>query len=221
VFLYGLSPASAAAANSVYTTYGWPAQTSLPWATCGSISGKEGCYQSGSLGPFGHVCALLSDPPIATATGDMQRVYVVDSDGNLFSSNEVVLTIYNKVDTVFSSNVVTTFNAAGSFLIGAGGGTSTHCLAAANTKFLAIASSASGIPLLFNKTTFAIKTAGNGFPPLPVSAITANAQGYITINFAASGYTGGYYVVSPAGKTVLTGYNGNASVSPSANALTQ
>src|SRR6266849_2053223 len=90
---------------TLFTTYGINAShTSVSWVVCGSTQQSSGCYDSGSLGPFGKVGALIEGNSSTNRTTNTvtRAIYVLDiaSGSNL---NGVTLYVYKKTDTVTSS----------------------------------------------------------------------------------------------------------------------
>jgi hypothetical protein len=107
----GAAPAYATAPDAtLFTTYSmFNNFTTVNWVVCGSTQQTEGCYASGSLGPFGKIGAMIEgNPKTNLKTNTVTRfIYVLDvaSGGN---QNEVQLYVYKKTDAVTpSSDTVT------------------------------------------------------------------------------------------------------------------
>ncbi len=76
--------------------------TQIHWTTCGSLPLTEGCYGSGSLGPFTNACAVVQSVPAPVNLSTVVRyIYVLDSGS---TANGAVLTAYKRTDTVNSSD---------------------------------------------------------------------------------------------------------------------
>jgi len=108
-------PAAAAASTpppdaDLYTSYFFgTGYQNVTWVVCGSTQQTEGCYDSGDLGPFGQVGAMIeSNPAIDLTTNTVTRlVYVVDiASGS--GGNGVELYVYKKTDVVSSTFDTTT-----------------------------------------------------------------------------------------------------------------
>ncbi len=81
--------------STLFTTYSGNL-TSVNWVVCGSTAETEGCYASGSLGPFVGVGAMLESNPSVKGDVVKREIYVVDSG----SADSVKLYVYKKTDTV-------------------------------------------------------------------------------------------------------------------------
>ena len=67
----------------LYTSYSVASgYQTVTWTVCGTTQTTEGCYGSGTLGPFGHAAALIeSSPVVDVATGTVTRyIYVADNE---------------------------------------------------------------------------------------------------------------------------------------------
>src|ERR1700722_3976528 len=70
-------PASAPDANLYTNYYGTP--TSVHWIVCGSTEQTEGCYDSGDIGPFVAVGAMLESNPSTSGDTVSRFIYAVDA----------------------------------------------------------------------------------------------------------------------------------------------
>ena len=66
---------SAAPDSTLFTTY-TASPTSVNWVVCGSTPDTEGCYASGSLGPFVGVGAMLEGDPFVKSNVVTRKIYV-------------------------------------------------------------------------------------------------------------------------------------------------
>jgi hypothetical protein len=158
----------------LYTNY-YGSLTSVNWVVCGSTAESEGCYGSGSIGPFVSVGAMLEGNP--TISGDVvtRYIYVVDA-----GASPVTLYVYKKTDTVSSSydttSVVLYKTVSLSDLVG---GSSVTTYMAANQKYLYIGTSSSPQAVQVQKSN--LKVLEGGIVSGNVSSITSDAYGYITV----------------------------------------
>jgi hypothetical protein len=108
----------AAPDSTLFTTY-TASPTSVNWVVCGSTPDTEGCYASGSLGPFVGVGAMLEGNPFVKSNVVTRKIYVVDSG----SADNVKLYVYQKTDTVTadSDTVVVTLQRTVSLPLTGGG----------------------------------------------------------------------------------------------------
>lgn len=73
--------------------------SSVSFVVCGSLPQSEGCYSSGSFGPFGFVGAILEGIPSTLGDSVQRGIYIVDVAGG-GNGNEVMLYRYLKTDTI-------------------------------------------------------------------------------------------------------------------------
>jgi len=160
-------------ANLYTNYYGTP--TSVNWVVCGSTAETEGCYDSGSIGPFKGVGAMLEGNPSVSGDVVTRYIYVVDS-----AASPVTLYVYKKTDTVsstFDTTVVTLDKTASlSQLVG---GASLTTYMAANNKYLYIGTSSSPQAVQVQKSN--LKVLEGGIVSGNVSSITSDAYGFITV----------------------------------------
>jgi len=166
---------AAPAANLFTNYYGTP--TSVNWIVCGSTTDTSGCYDSGSIGPFVSVGAMLESN--ATTKGDVvtRFIYVVDA-----GASPVTLYVYKKTDTVtssFDTTVVTLFKTES--LAPLVGGSSVTTYMAANAKYLYIGTSLSPNGVSVSKSTLKVSELGGFSPPTNVTSITSNQYGFVTV----------------------------------------
>jgi hypothetical protein len=187
---------------TLFTTYGINAtHTSVSWVVCGSTQQSTGCYDSGSLGPFGEVGALMEGNPSTNRTTNTvtRAIYVLDiASGS--SLNGVTLYVYKKTDTVTSTFDTTTVTLSKTISLPLVGGSSALASMAANNKFLFIGTNKSPEAVEVQKGTFSITQIGGFSPPINVSAITADQYGYVTVQFGSfSTGENGFVVLGPDG----------------------
>ena len=180
--------------SGLYTTYTTDsAKTTLSWVECGSLSGSEGCYGSGSLGPFGHMGSMVESAKVYdNREGTVTRfLYVVDSAYGSGQSG-VALNVYQRVDTIAGSFVTTTFTLKKTLSLSLTGGNQAVIYMAANKGYLVIGSSNSTEALQVNKRNLAVTPLGiiSGAP----FSITADNYGYITVTSLS-----GFFVIGPSG----------------------
>lgn len=202
--LFMLSPLAAHAQTpsapdaNLYTNY-FGSPTSVNWIVCGSTTGSSGCYDSGNIGPFVSVGAMLESG--ASVSGDVvtRFIYVVDA-----GASPVTLYVYKKTDTVtstFDTTVVTLFKTISlSPLVG--GSVTTYM--AANAKYLYIGTSLSPNAVSVAKGTLKVTELGGFSPPLNITSITSNQYGYVTVT-QGSGILTGFTVFGPTGGAVEDG----------------
>ena len=187
---------------TLFTTYGIDAtHTSVSWVVCGSTQQTEGCYDSGNLGPFGKVGALMEGNPSTNRTTNTvtRAIYVLDiaSGSNL---NGVTLYVYKKTDTVTSTFDTTSVTLSKTISLPLVGGSSALASMAGNNKFLFIGTNNSPEAVEIQKSTFSITQIGGFSPPINVSAITADPYGYVTVQFGSfSTGENGFVVLGPDG----------------------
>jgi hypothetical protein len=196
IFLAGSIASHAAAIDAgLYTTYTtYDAKTTLSWLVCGSLADSSGCYQSGSLGPFGEIGTVIEgSKTYNNSKGTVTRyLYVIDQEYGS-AQDGVALYAYKRVDTITSSYVTTTFTLEQTVSLPLTGGSSATVFAGGNSGYLVIGSSLSTVPVEVTKKTYAVSSI-DIISQVPVS-ITADNYGYITVTSADA-----FFVVGPNGQ---------------------
>jgi hypothetical protein len=183
-------PAAAPPDANLYTNY-YGTPTSVNWIVCGSTEESSGCYDSGNIGPFAAVGAMLEGNPSVTGDVVTRFIYVADA-----GDAHVILYVYKKTDTVtssFDTTVVTLFKTIDLPLTG-GSGVATYM--AANPKYLYLGTSLSAQGVAVTKSNLDVTRLGGFSPPTNVSSITSNQYGYVTVTqgtaFTVYGPDGSY-----------------------------
>ena len=186
---------------TLFTTYSVSTDhKNVTWVVCGSTQNTEGCYDSGSLGPFGYIGAMMeSAATVNRTTNTVTRfIYVLDiaSGSNL---KGVQLNVYKRTDSVtpnFDTTTVTPFKTLPLSIIG---GNTAHASMAANNNFLFVGTNRSPAAVEINKHTFTTSSIPGFSPPINVAAITANQYGYVTVTFGSLTGESGFVVIGPDG----------------------
>ncbi|MEW9624588.1 hypothetical protein [Rhodanobacter geophilus] len=192
--------------NNLYTTYTMSnSYTYLNWMVCGSTEETEGCYDFGSLGPFGRIGAIIEDNEITNyTTGTVtQNFYVVDQAAN--GGTGVTLYVYQRTDTITNSFDTTTMTLSHTIPLSLTGGTDATTYMAGNNSILLIGTNKSAYALEVQKSDFASRMVGGFSPPSNVSSITTSRYGYITVTFGDNGF----YTLDPSGRSSGDGGGGD------------
>jgi hypothetical protein len=131
------APAVVAAPDStLYTSY-YPSSgyKNISYVVCGSTQDSEGCYASGTLGPFGHAGALIEGNAHTKENSVIHDIYIVDL-GNGSAASEVKLYVYKKIDIVTSSSDTVTVQLVNTVPLPLIGGGAARCSMAVNGGFL-------------------------------------------------------------------------------------
>jgi hypothetical protein len=192
------SQTPAAPDANLYTNY-FGSATSVSWIVCGATQQSSGCYDSGSIGPFVSVGAMLESNPQVSGSVVTRFIYVVDA-----GASPVTLYVYKKTDTIsssFDTTVVTLFKTVSlSQLVGG----SVTTFMAANNKYLYIGTSLSPNAVYVSKGTLKVTEIGGFSPPLNITSITSNQYGYVTVT-QGNGLFTGFNVFGPTGGAVEGG----------------
>jgi hypothetical protein len=188
--------------GTLFTSYGISTDhTTVSWVVCGSTKDTEGCYDSGHLGPFGSVGALLESAPLTGSPANTvaREIYVLDVAGGA-SQTEVNLYVYTKTDIVSASSDKTVVVLKDTIGLPLAGGTTAQASMAANQKFLFVGTDQTPYAVIVAKKGFAVTQTGGFDPAINVTAITGDPYGYVTVTFGtfASG-NNGFYVYGPNG----------------------
>ena len=186
--------------STLYTNY--TVDTKLQnatWVVCGSTAATEGCYASGSLGPFGRIGAMLESPIVINGSTVTRQIYVIDvATGS--ARNGVSLFVYMKKDVVSASDDTVTVTLERTIPLPLVGGGTASALMAANSSYLYVGTKESTQAVTISKYNWAVTAVGGFTPSLPVAAITADNYGYVTVTFGApGGQSSGFYVFGPKG----------------------
>jgi hypothetical protein len=168
-------PASAPDSGLYTNYYGTP--TSVHWIVCGSTEQTEGCYDSGDIGPFVAVGAMLESNPSVDGDVVTRFIYVVDS-----GASPVSLYVYKKTDTVsstFDTTVITLYKTISLSALVGGANLTTYM--AGNLKYLYIGTSLSPNAVSVNKVTLKVSELSGFSPPADVTSITSDEYGYVTV----------------------------------------
>ena len=186
---------------TLYTTYSVATDLeTASWVVCGSTAESEGCFGSGTLGPFGHIGAMLEGQPAVNGSTVTREIYVLDTASGT-AANGVTLYVYTKTDVVSSSDdqASTTLTQTVPLPLLVGGSTVTAYMAA-NSVNLYVGTNQSTSAVSIVKDQWTTRSIGGFSPPLTVGGITANAYGYVTVTFGAvGGEFSGFYVFGPTG----------------------
>ncbi len=170
--------------------------TELHWVTCGSLPLTEGCYGSGGLGPFTNACAVVQSVPVAVNSFTVIRyIYVLDTGS---SPSGMTLTAYKRTDTVSQTNdTISITTQAVVPLPALVGGSGVTCSMAQNPTNVFAGTNPGTTAVAINKSTYGVGLAGlfTG----PVTAITADSYGYVTIDQNQNG-SHGNTVYAPNGQ---------------------
>ncbi len=199
--LHAQTTPPAAPDAGLYTTYNMSTDgngnaTTVHWTVCGSTQQTEGCYGSGSIGPFMILGALLEGEPVVNGNVVTRSIYAVDM-GN---GNAVTLYVYRKTDTLSLSNDTTLVYLTNVINLPLVSNTAAHTFMAANSGFLFVGNSAGSQALKISKSDLSITTIPGFSPPANLTRITANAYGYVTVTEG-----NGFYVFGPNGNMVEDG----------------
>jgi hypothetical protein len=203
--LYAQNSAAAPAApdSTLYTTYSG-SSTNLSWIVCGSTQETEGCYDSGSLGPFVGIGAMLESNP--TVKGDVvtRELYIVDS-----GATAVKLYVYKKTDTVSSTFDTTTITLSKTISLPLTGGSNALASMAANNSFLFIGTNQGEQAVMVQKNNLAVSKVGIYILGINVTSITSDEYGYVTVTQTGSDGSSGFAVFGPNGEAQEDGGGAN------------
>jgi hypothetical protein len=187
--------------STLFTTYQSNSNKTLAWVTCGSTKDSEGCYGSGTLGPFKRACAVMESRPIYRGDTVIRDIYVLDG-GNRVSSS-ISLYVYKRTDIVTSSNDTINITLVEQLTLPLTSGSKASCSMAANADFIFVGTDISTNAIEVNKSTYNMNGAGDF--SLPVTAIVANNYGYVTITQGTTSPNLGFTVYDPSGGGVEDG----------------
>jgi len=178
---YSATPRTLDDAN-VFTYYNFvPGGSSINWTTCGRTGGISGCFGSGSIGPFAGPCAIMEGKPTTSGNTLNQYVYVVEASTTGFQY--AVLDIYQKQDVINGSDTPS-MSLVRRINLNLKVGLKTACFMAGGPRYIFIGTVLSARAMRFDTVTQKLVAEGsNSVPTGLVSQITADARGFVTINY--------------------------------------
>jgi hypothetical protein len=195
--------AAAAPDSTLYITYSLfssSGQTTVSWVICGSTQESEGCFDSGSLGPFVAVGAMIEGTPSVQGSVVTRAIYVVDS-----GSASVKLYVYKRTDTITASFDTTKITLAHTVTLPLTGGTTALCSMAANSGFLFIGTDQSPEAVEVTKSNLKVTQLGGFSPPINVTAVTADQYGNVAVTQGNSSGESGFSLYGPNGEGLEDG----------------
>jgi hypothetical protein len=180
--------------STLFTTYQNYGNNNITCVTCGSTKNTGGCYGSGTLGPFARVCAVMEGRPVTVGNTVTRSLYVLDGGSN---TSSVSLSVFKKTDTITNNSDTVSITPSKKLTLPLTGGSNALCSMAANDGFIFVGTNASPNAFKVNKLTYSLTRAG-AFS-LPVTAITANDYGYVTVTQEAATQGSGFSVYGPNG----------------------
>jgi hypothetical protein len=214
IFLFAAAALSAQAPaappdSGLYTSYYFfGGYQNVSWVVCGATQETEGCYDSGSIGPFGNAGAVIEGNPSVNATTSTvtRALYVVDTAAG--SGTGVALSVYKKTDVVTSTFDTTTITLVKTVNLPLTGGSGAVAYMAANSGYLFIGTNLSASAVRVQKSNLATESIGGFSPPINVTSITSDKYGYVTVTFGDSiegSGNNGFYQFGPNGSSVGDG----------------
>lgn len=190
---------------NLYTSYSFSnSLQQVNWLVCGSVPGSEGCYGSGSLGPFGSVGSLMEgNPQVLNASAVTRTIYVVDTYSP--KNGKVVLNVFNKTEVIGNAQATFSIVLERTVILPLVGGQGVPAVMAANKGYLYIGTTWSTNAAFVDKQFYFPSPLGGFSPPCNVSSITADTYSFVTVTFGSSVGNGGTYIYSPTGEMVADG----------------
>jgi hypothetical protein len=182
--------------STLFTTYESNGNNNIAWVTCGSTKNTSGCYGAGTLGPFNRVCAVMEGEPVTVGNTVTRSIYILDGGS---STSRVSLNVFKKTDIITTNSDTVSITPGKKLTLPLTGGSNALCGMAANDGFIFVGTDASPNAVKVNKLTYSLTQLGGFSPPLPVTAITANDYGYVTVTQEAATQGSGFSVYGPNG----------------------
>ena len=201
VYRTSVAPAANSAPDAnLYTLYEvWYAFTFINYDVCGSVPGSFGCYGSGQLTGFGRVGAMIEgEPNVDTATNTVRRdIYVVDQAVGGGTSTKMSLSVYRLAEVIKGPLPPITCVRIKKIELPLAGGLTVKTSIAADARYLFIGTDQGTNGVRVSKSDYSVTSIGGITPATPLSAISADNEGYVTTAFG--GPTGGFSVANPDG----------------------
>lgn len=186
--------------SSLFTTYSVDSTLqNANWVVCGATSQTSGCYASGTLGPFGHIGAMLERGPWVNGETVTRQIFVLDVESGS-AHNGVSLFVYTKKDVVSAADDTVTVTLSRTISLPLVGGSGVQASMAANNSYLYMGTNKSPQAASVRLGFWTVTSIGGFSPPIPVASINSDSYGYVTVTFGApSSPFSGFYVFGPTG----------------------
>lgn len=200
----GASTQSAALDANLYINY--TLGTAMgSWMVCGHTQTTSGCGGHGSLGTFGHAGAYIEGEPVTdSATSTVTRnIYIVDQA--VKGGTKVALDVVQIQIQVNPDNWIVTATPGATIDLPLVGGPNAKTFLAANNGYLYIGTDQDTRTVRVTKSNNALHTIPGTVSATPVSSITTNQYGYVSVAYGGITGTDGYAVFDPSGNTIANG----------------
>jgi hypothetical protein len=142
--------------QTLFTTYTLSRDSqSIEYVVCGSTSESDGCYASGSLGPFGRVGAVIQGHAGYSGDVAVRDIYVLDVASGTGRTG-VTLSVWRKTDTVSALSDSVQVEFVRSVSLPLTGGARANCYVVENTSFLYVGTDQGGIAVQVRKSNLAL-----------------------------------------------------------------
>lgn len=170
-----------------YTGYSLDYPGYVTFITCGSSPTSEGCYGSGTFGPFSRVGCMIEG--MATTSGHVvtRAVFVIDvASGS--ESTGVTLYRYSKTDTIDPTSGDDTVHSTltNTVALPLVGSATAACYIAGTTDFLYIGTDQTGSVIRVQKGPLTTTSVVANQPGSRIKALTADQYGFVSIETATS-----------------------------------
>jgi hypothetical protein len=204
---YAAQPAMAAKVpldTNVFSDYNATHDT-ISFVTCGKLVVATGCFGVGYMSPpFDQACAVLEGTPRQNRNVVTRAIYVLDKRN--YKADPVTLYVYTRTDTITDHDDTIQVKLRMRVpLDGVVGGSRSNCFMAANDSFVYAGTDAGMQIGVVDKAGLTVTPVSG---PGLLTSITADARGYIAINFQE-----GHQVAGPSGEWVEEGGGQNYQVS--------
>ena len=190
VFALPAHAQSASPDSGLYTTYFFSGSTFFRYQTCGAIGSSVGCYGSGQVTPFTHLCALMEgNESVNTKTNTVTRdIYVLDAGHG--AGRALWLYVYSKSDAILGTSDTVTVKKIKTIGLPTRADANAECFMAADDGYIYIGTNESSAVARVTKSDNSLETLFSAGQSSDVSSITSNRYGFVDINFGVPGTTG-------------------------------
>lgn len=191
--------------STLFTTYMfYTSYKSVEWMVCGATKQTSGCYDFGTLGPFGKIGAMIEGNETSNYVTNTttRNLYIVDEAAN--GGTGVTLYVYQKTDVVTDTFDTTTVTLTNTIPLPLVGGAQAITYLAGNDNFLYIATNQNGSFVQVNKSNPTSIQPGS-FNVSPITSITTNKYGYVTLVCGNSFSTSQVLTLTPTGQFTQDG----------------
>jgi hypothetical protein len=188
---------------NLVTEYSSADGTGIQWIECGVLAnGINGCFSSGTLHGLKKPCSITEGQE---AVMNMNGQYITSTpvyvlDAGTKTGDQLTLDVYIETKNVRTNTVSTSFKLTSQVVLPVVAGPTATCAMSANNTALLAGTNVDPHAVKVTLSNLSVFQYGAFSPPINVTAITQNENGYISIQYGG-GEDSGFLLIAPDGST--------------------